>query len=100
MEVLCIGNVKLTSHHIIQWNVSIIVQGTQCTICLVPVPWLPNVKFVRLRKENEKISYQGKTQMYTKKLHTIKHVDPLPWITDPNAVPPLMYLDIVTYLVF
>lgn len=37
MEVLCIGNVKVTLHHIIQWNVSIIVQGTQCTICLVPV---------------------------------------------------------------
>lgn len=48
IEVLCIGNAKVTSHRIIQWSFSIIVQGTQCTICLVPVPWLPSVKCVRL----------------------------------------------------
>lgn len=55
-----------------------------------------------VQKENEKVSYQGKTQMYTKKLRTIKHVDPLDWQprSGLQTVPPLMYLDIVACLVF
>lgn len=32
-----------------------------------------------VQKGNEKVSYKGEKKMYTKKLRTIKHVDPLPW---------------------
>lgn len=45
-----------------------------------------------LRKENENVSYKGKTQMYTKKLHAIKHVDPLPWQTRSGLQTLMQYL--------
>lgn len=74
MEVLCIGNVKVTSHHIIQrqrhcprnamyYMFSTYSLADKSQVCKTVL------------KENEKVSHQGK--MYTKKLQTIKHVDPL-----------------------
>lgn len=45
-----------------------------------------------VRKENENVSYKGKMQMYTKKLRTIKHVDPLPWQPRSGLQTPMQYL--------
>ncbi|XP_016366014.1 uncharacterized protein LOC107706719 [Sinocyclocheilus rhinocerous] len=62
------------------------------------------------RKEKESGPYRDKLnvnakQRYFEKLKTINDVDPyeLPapeWISDPEALPPLTYPDIVNYLVF
>lgn len=61
-------------------------------------------------KEKEKVPYREKLslnakQRYLEKLITINGIDPYDlaaqdWTQDPDALPPLTYLDVVNYLIF
>lgn len=59
----------------------------------------------RCRKEKKKKLNVTAKKRYLDKLMTINNVNPYylafqDWITDPDALPPLTYLDIANYLIF